>query len=143
MKFPCGGFAIHSGTSGVGRQCGNELCDYCNNPLKYINGNWQFPSIECPKCKILSYNTNDIKHKFCGNCDEWHDYMDGKENKYPDSVKKIAKVLLEEIEKYYPGIIKKTFDSFGFPNREGSPAQERAEMCVYIELLKAGAFNIK
>lgn len=59
----------------------------------------------------------------------------------PKSVKKIAIVLLDEIEKHFPGLTKKTFDSFGYLNREGSPAQERAEMCIYIELMKAGAFN--
>lgn len=31
-----------------------------------------FPNIECPKCNRTSYNINDIKYKFCGNCNEWH-----------------------------------------------------------------------
>lgn len=62
-------------------------------------------------------------------------------NSCPESVKLIAKVLLEEIEKHYPGLTKKTYDNFGFQNRDGSPAQERAEMCIYIELMKAGAFH--
>jgi hypothetical protein len=62
-------------------------------------------------------------------------------NPYPESIKQIAKALLQEIERHFPGLTTKTFDSFGYPDRKGSPAQERAEMCVYIELMKAGAFN--
>lgn len=57
---------------------------------------------------------------------------------YPQSIQKIAQVILEEVERHYPGLTKKTFDSFGFTDRPGSPAKERVEMCVYIELLKAG-----
>ncbi len=60
---------------------------------------------------------------------------------YPESIQNIAKALLKEMEKYYPDIVNKTFDSYGYPDKKGSPAQERAEMCIYIELLKAGAFN--
>lgn len=36
-----------------------------------------FPHIICPQCKAVSYNDNDIKYKFCGNCHEWHEYMKG------------------------------------------------------------------
>ena len=64
---------------------------------------------------------------------------------YTENIKKIAKVLIDEIEKYYPGITKKTFDSVGLPitdefitDNVGTPAQIRAELCIYIELLKAG-----
>lgn len=60
---------------------------------------------------------------------------------YPKEVREIATVLVAEIEKHFPGFTTKTYDSFGYPNREGSPAQDRAEMCIYIELMKAGAFN--
>jgi hypothetical protein len=35
----------------------------------------EFPSIKCPQCRMVSYNENDIKHKFCGNCHEWHEFM--------------------------------------------------------------------
>lgn len=62
-------------------------------------------------------------------------------NPYPENVKNIAVEFLQILEKYYPGLTKKTFDSMGYPNRDGSPAQERIEMCVYIELMKAGVFN--
>jgi len=34
-----------------------------------------FPSITCPQCGMVSYNTNDIEHKYCGNCHEWHEHM--------------------------------------------------------------------
>ena len=60
---------------------------------------------------------------------------------YPDPVPQIAKVLLDEIEKHFPDLLKRTYDSFGFPVKEGCPAQTRAEFCVYIELMKAGAWN--
>ena len=61
---------------------------------------------------------------------------------YPEAVQKIAAVLLDEIEKHFPGLTTKyKFDSCGKISTDGSSAQERAEMCVYIELLKAGIFN--
>lgn len=31
------------------------------------------PWIECPKCGKRSYNPNDIKHRYCGNCHEFHE----------------------------------------------------------------------
>lgn len=62
-------------------------------------------------------------------------------NPFPESVTKIAKVLLEEIEKHYPGLTKKKFDNFGEPHPEGSHALVRAECCIYFELMKAGAFT--
>jgi hypothetical protein len=66
-------------------------------------------------------------------------------NPYPEPVQKIAKVLLEELEKHFPSLTKKNFDSLGYPCRkeldEGSTAQQRVEICIYIELMKAGAFN--
>jgi|GEM_PF-3822177 hypothetical protein len=62
-------------------------------------------------------------------------------NSLPANVQKIAQEVLLIIEKYYPGLTARKYDSLGYPNREGSPALERAEMCIYIELMKAGAFN--
>ena len=62
-------------------------------------------------------------------------------NPYPENIAKIAKVLLEEIEKYYPGLTTKTYDSCGFVDKNGIPALDRASMCIYFELMKAGAFN--
>jgi len=39
-----------------------------NNSLLYrINGN----SITCNVCGMTSYNPNDIKYKYCGNCHEF------------------------------------------------------------------------
>lgn len=59
----------------------------------------------------------------------------------PENISKIATELLEIIEKYYPELIKRNYDSCGYPNKEGSSALERAKFCIYIELMKAGAFN--
>ena len=59
---------------------------------------------------------------------------------YPKEVTEISKLLLDEIEKHFPGITKKKFDNCGYPDKEGSCALERAKLCIYIELLKAGIF---
>lgn len=40
-----------------------------------------FPYIQCPKCNFISYNSNDIKHKYCGHCHEWHEDMELEEAK--------------------------------------------------------------
>lgn len=29
------------------------------------------PSITCPKCNMTSYNPNDIREGYCGNCHDW------------------------------------------------------------------------
>lgn len=29
------------------------------------------PSITCPECRMTSYNPNDIKQGYCGNCHWW------------------------------------------------------------------------
>lgn len=29
------------------------------------------PSITCPKCGMKSYNPNDIREGYCGNCHDW------------------------------------------------------------------------
>lgn len=34
------------------------------------------PSIKCPQCRMISYNENDIKFKFCGKCHQWHEDME-------------------------------------------------------------------
>ena len=67
--------------------------------------------------------------------------MSTPENPFPENVKKIAKEFIQILEKYYPDIVKRTYDSYGYPARVGSPALIRAEFCIYIELMKAGAFN--
>jgi len=35
------------------------------------------PSITCPRCGLTSYNGNDIRERYCGNCHMWHDQMEG------------------------------------------------------------------
>tara|TARA_Y100000310_G_C20452204_1_gene701307 strand:- start:187 stop:549 length:363 start_codon:yes stop_codon:yes gene_type:complete len=34
------------------------------------------PSITCPVCGMTSYNENDIEQGYCGNCHQWHKFMD-------------------------------------------------------------------
>lgn len=29
------------------------------------------PSITCPVCHMTSYNPNDIREGYCGNCHDW------------------------------------------------------------------------
>lgn len=72
--------------------------------------------------------------------EEWEQLKKSQEF-YPKKVREIAYSIISLIEIHFPGLTKKTFDNFGYPTREGSPAQERAELCVYIELMKAGAFK--
>jgi protein-arginine kinase activator protein McsA len=31
------------------------------------------PSITCPRCGMTSYNPNDIRERYCGNCHAYHD----------------------------------------------------------------------
>ena len=58
-----------------------------------------------------------------------------------ETVGKITHEFIDILKKYYPEIVDKKFDSFGFPERIGIPAFERAFFCIYIELAKAGAFK--
>jgi hypothetical protein len=59
------------------------------------------------------------------------------------NIKNIAEVLIDEIEKYYPGITKQKFDNCGYPKEKGCAAHERAELGLYIELMKAGIFSLE
>ena len=34
------------------------------------------PHITCPKCGMTSYNANDIRERYCGNCHQFHDHME-------------------------------------------------------------------
>ena len=31
----------------------------------------KFASITCPKCGMTSFNPNDIREGYCGNCHDW------------------------------------------------------------------------
>ncbi len=62
-------------------------------------------------------------------------------NALPENINKIAVELLEIIEKYYPGLTKKKYDNHGFADEKGYSALSRAKFCIYIKLLKAGAFE--
>lgn len=68
------------------KRCGEELYKRTGDINHYMPEHWMkiikyeegvtgiavFPSIECPQCKMVSYNTNDVEHKYCGNCHQWH-----------------------------------------------------------------------
>lgn len=34
-------------------------------------------SITCPQCQRVSYDPDDVKHRYCGNCHQFHDQMPG------------------------------------------------------------------
>jgi hypothetical protein len=40
-------------------------------------------SILCKKCNLASYNTDDIEHRYCGWCHEFHVGEDAYELRYP------------------------------------------------------------
>ena len=33
------------------------------------------PSITCPVCRMVSYNPNDVRERYCGHCHQFHDEM--------------------------------------------------------------------
>lgn len=44
----------------------------CRIPVECVE---EQPSIICPKCSYKSYNPNDIREKYCGNCNQFHPEM--------------------------------------------------------------------
>jgi len=38
-----------------------------------VEGSHTGGAIKCLKCGMTSYNPNDVKHKYCGNCHEFHE----------------------------------------------------------------------
>jgi hypothetical protein len=38
-----------------------------------LAGDWNavLPSFTCPRCTMTSYNPNDIREGYCGNCHDW------------------------------------------------------------------------
>lgn len=34
-----------------------------------VNGKW----IACHKCGRVSYNSNDVEHRYCGHCHQFHE----------------------------------------------------------------------
>lgn len=60
---------------------------------------------------------------------------------HAQNISKIAQEIMEVVEKYYPEIINKTYDNYGFPGRVGVPTLDRIGAIISIELLKAGAFG--
>lgn len=57
---------------------------------------------------------------------------------YPQAIKDAVNVLCVELIKHYPQAFAQTYDNHGFPIPNGSVFQQRMEMGVYLELLKAG-----
>lgn len=35
------------------------------------------PSITCPVCQWTSYHPKDIEYRYCGNCHQFHDLLNG------------------------------------------------------------------
>ena len=59
---------------------------------------------------------------------------------YPKYIRQAAKVACLELFKEFPELKYATFDNFGMPAKgiEGATLQQRLEMGIYIELIKAG-----
>jgi hypothetical protein len=58
---------------------------------------------------------------------------------YSQTIKDAVAVLCNVLKDEYPEVFNQIYDSLGRPTKEdGSTFQERMEMCVYIELIKAG-----
>lgn len=49
--------------------------DKCWGELQRMAGIDSGPSITCPVCGRTSYNANDILHRYCGSCHQYHDLM--------------------------------------------------------------------
>jgi ribosomal protein S27AE len=50
-----------------GRRCQEEIDQILLRAADDIKEN----SITCPKCGMTSYNANDIREGYCGNCHDW------------------------------------------------------------------------
>lgn len=53
-------------------------------------------SITCPKCGMTSYNPNDEREKYCGNCHQFHDEM--KKMPDADTLRHYIDTILNEAE---------------------------------------------
>ena len=59
---------------------------------------------------------------------------------YPIAIKNAVKTLCDELEKHYPKVFIKRYDSSVFTSdNENTTFEERMLMCVFIELVKANA----
>jgi hypothetical protein len=60
---------------------------------------------------------------------------------YPNAIIEAARNLTAELKKTYPLITDQLYDSCGIPNPDGISFENRMQMGIYIELIKAGAFK--
>lgn len=56
------------------RSCGPTAVTYEIEKQKDANGR-MVQTIKCLKCNKISWNLNDVAHKFCGHCDEFHETL--------------------------------------------------------------------
>lgn len=57
---------------------------------------------------------------------------------YPKPIKQAVFSLCLELKKHYPEVFEQSYDNHGFPAKEGCRFQNRIEISIYIELIKAG-----
>ncbi len=57
------------------------------------------------------------------------------------NIREMAVEFTKILNNYYPEIVSKTYNEYGYRSREGIPATDRIEKCLYVELIKAGIFN--
>lgn len=58
--------AFASGTAGTRCQCGQTVIGTDGRQIDPA------PSITCPRCGRTSWNPNDVREKWCGNCSDYH-----------------------------------------------------------------------
>ena len=102
------------------------------------------PSITCPKCGMKSYNPNDVREGYCGNC---HEYTSPKGSK-GKSWTTIAKKLLPNGDgtvqvsagQHTSGrdvIVLETFDALGAP--EGDVSIDLADLFELVSAVQEAA----
>lgn len=53
-----------------------EKLGLCHGHWLWLNGMEEIPAmITCPQCGMTSYHPEDVRHKYCGNCHEFHEDM--------------------------------------------------------------------
>ena len=44
------------------------------------------PSVTCPRCQMTSYNPNDIREGYCGNCHDWTGAAPASRHRFADEL---------------------------------------------------------
>ncbi len=90
-------------------------------------------SITCPKCGKISYNENDIKNRYCGQCHKFHVTVRNLD---------FERVMYEVLEKFVSMNAQWAFEKIirmkGLPSQLSMVTEETAELTVAINHHKRG-----